>query len=88
LNEQKAGLAPAFLFWFQRRCCLLPPSRHGFAVKSGAIQQTVDGLHGTLEIESRSSYVPSAPIGVRSGFPEDARLKRGADQRAWKCRYG
>src|SRR5258706_167391 len=29
-------------------------------------QQTVDGLHGTLEIVSRSSYVPSAPIGVRS----------------------
>jgi hypothetical protein len=43
------------------------------------IQQTVDGLHGTLEIETRSSYVLSAPIGVRSPvFPEDARLEREA----------
>jgi hypothetical protein len=27
-------------------------------------QQTVDGINGALEIPSRSSYVPSAPIGV------------------------
>jgi hypothetical protein len=27
-------------------------------------QQTVDGLHGALEILTRSSYVPKAPIGV------------------------
>src|SRR5271169_2587287 len=29
----------------------------------GVIQQTVDGLQGTLEILPRSSYVPSAKIG-------------------------
>jgi len=37
-------------------------------------QQTVDGLQAALEMSARSSYVPSSPIGVRSGFPEDARL--------------
>jgi hypothetical protein len=45
-------------------CC-----RHYAAVLAGtrgAIQQTVDGLNAALEIESRSSYVPSSPIGVRS----------------------
>jgi hypothetical protein len=45
-------------------------------------QQTVDGLHGTLEIRSRSSYVPNSPIGVRSpGFPEDARLNAARSAR-------
>jgi excinuclease ABC subunit A len=29
-------------------------------------QQTVDGVHTALEIDARSSYVPSAPIGVQS----------------------
>jgi hypothetical protein len=32
--------------------------------KCDVAQQTVDGLHGALEIDSRSSYVPNAPIGV------------------------
>jgi hypothetical protein len=51
-------------------------------------QQTVDGLHGTLEIRNRSSYVPSSPIGVRSpAVPEDARLN-AARSSAWNFRYG
>jgi hypothetical protein len=45
-----------------------------------ASQQTVDGLNGTLEIHTRSSYVPHSPIGVRSRFTEDARLN-GATMR-------
>jgi hypothetical protein len=32
--------------------------------KCDVAQQTVDGLHGALEIDSRSSYVPNSPIGV------------------------
>jgi hypothetical protein len=32
-------------------------------------QQTVDDGHAGLEIDPRSSYVPSAPIGVQSGLP-------------------
>jgi hypothetical protein len=36
-------------------------------------QQTVDGLHAALEIGARSSYVPNAPIGVRSRVSGDAR---------------
>jgi hypothetical protein len=50
---EKAGLAPAFLFvWIG----------HSPALKLGP-QQTVDGVRGALEIERRSSYVPSSPIG-------------------------
>jgi hypothetical protein len=30
------------------------------------LQQTVDGVHAALEIGARSSYVPSAPLTVRS----------------------
>jgi hypothetical protein len=43
-------------------------------------QQTVDGLHGALEIGLRSSYVPNAPIGVRCpGYPAmRARTRRGS----------
>jgi hypothetical protein len=50
---EKAGLAPVFCL--SRHCHLLPlkPSP----------QQTVDGVQGTLEILSRSSYVPNSPIG-------------------------
>jgi hypothetical protein len=33
-------------------------------LKPYVIQQTVDGLLEALEIRSRSSYVPSAAIGV------------------------
>jgi hypothetical protein len=66
----KAGLAPAFLLCvFNRRpaarCCHL----------AFFIQQTVDGLHATLEILSRSSYVPSLPTGVRSPLSGEARPK-------------
>jgi hypothetical protein len=51
-------------------CLLLPTQAFSFR----ASQQTVDGSHAALEIATRSSYVPSTPIGVRSsGFPEDAR---------------
>jgi hypothetical protein len=34
-------------------------------------KQTVDGFHPALEIVTRSSYVPSAPIGVHSGSATD-----------------
>jgi hypothetical protein len=59
----KAGLAPAFLL----------PSAAIRAALQPQPQQTVDGVLAALEIGHRSSYVPAAPIGVRSpGFPEDA----------------
>jgi hypothetical protein len=67
---KKAGLVPAFLpapFEMPVAACC------HWAVFDGAIQQTVDGLHGTLEILSCSSYVPSLPIGVRSQSTGDAR---------------
>jgi hypothetical protein len=32
-------------------------------------QHSVDGSHAALEIPSRSSYVPSSPIGVDPGPP-------------------
>jgi hypothetical protein len=31
---EKAGLAPASLFAFEPGCCLLPPSRDGFRLKT------------------------------------------------------
>jgi hypothetical protein len=55
---EKAGFAPAFLL--VRRFHTPAPRRS---------QQTVDGLHGVLEIPARSSYVPNSPIGVRSAGP-------------------
>jgi hypothetical protein len=62
-----------------------PPGSRGYY--SGAIretpQQTVDGLQRTLEIGARSSYVPKAPIGVRSRFPEDTRPSTQRGLRAW-----
>jgi hypothetical protein len=66
----KAGIAPAFCFdeIAAAHCC------HALANQ----QQTVDGVHTRLEIRSRSSYVPSLPIGVRSRFPaKRALLVRG-----------
>jgi hypothetical protein len=71
---KKAGLAPAFLCAFS--VCVLAALLPAAAIaleKRDAIQQTVDGLQRALEIIARSSYVPSAPNGVRSRFPEDAR---------------
>jgi hypothetical protein len=63
------------LFALQRGCCRLPPSRHCVRFNAPRGQQTVDDLNAALEIESRSSYVPSSLIGVRSRpVPEDARL--------------
>jgi hypothetical protein len=59
--EEKAGPAPAFFIFHRQaaaRCC------HRALV----LQQTVDGLQGTLENPARSSYVPSTSIGVRSRF--------------------
>jgi hypothetical protein len=57
--------------------------------KRDARQQTVDGSHGVLEIQARSSYVPNSPIGVRSPVPrEEARLNATRGRRAWECRYG
>jgi hypothetical protein len=50
-------------------CC-----RHHAPALQLHAQQTVDGLQAALEMSARSSYVPSSPIGVRSRFPEDARL--------------
>jgi hypothetical protein len=71
----KAGLAPAFLFAYFFSCSsgAVACCRHHAGLQLPA-QQTVDGLQAALEMSARSSYVPSSPIGVRSGFPEDARL--------------
>jgi hypothetical protein len=45
-------------------------------------QQTVDGCYAALEIRPRSSYVPSAPIGVRCpGYPAMRALNTGDSQR-------
>jgi hypothetical protein len=74
-----AGPSAGLFVACRRRCCRLPPSvflkrffmRTGshIAVKMRRIQQTVDGFNGALEIVTRSSYVLSSPIGVRSRFP-------------------
>jgi hypothetical protein len=69
---EKAGLAPAFLSTLLSS--LLPPAAIG-PFSTSPFQQTVDGLHGTLEIPSRSSYVPSLPTGVRSPLSGEARPK-------------
>jgi hypothetical protein len=69
---KKAGLAPAFLSTpFEKS---VAACRH-WVVFDSVIQQTVDGLHGTLEIPSRSSYVLSLPTGVRSPLSGEARPK-------------
>jgi hypothetical protein len=39
------------------------------SLENAMSQQSVDGLLAALEIGVRSSYVPDAPIGVRSRFP-------------------
>jgi hypothetical protein len=56
---EKAGLRAGLLF--------VPAISHTRVATTP--QQTVDGLHGALEIGARSSYVPNSPIGVRSAGP-------------------
>jgi hypothetical protein len=61
--------------------------RGRLSLENAASQQTVDGLQAALEIGARSSYVPSAPTGVRSGFPEHARPTR-LELQVWNCKSG
>jgi hypothetical protein len=70
---EKAGLAPAFLVYVINRRLLTAAAISAFF--RYAFQQTVDGLQGTLEIPSRSSYVPNLPTGVRSPLSGEARPK-------------
>jgi hypothetical protein len=53
-----------FAFFFPGFFAALLPAAAIARLKPDAVQQTVDGLNGTLEILARSSYVPSVPIGV------------------------
>jgi hypothetical protein len=72
-SERPASCRP--FYWDKRRhihATATPPRQ-----PQPKAQQTVDGSQRTLEIASRSSYVPSAPIGVRSRFPEDTRPNAG-----------
>jgi hypothetical protein len=69
---EKAGLAPAFFIaCFGRRrfpsAGLFVPPPAISAWLQAEPKQTVDGFLRALEIVTRSSYVPSAPIGVHSG---------------------
>jgi hypothetical protein len=51
----------------------LDANRFPLYLKTPRLQQTVDGLHGALEIAPRSSYVPNSLIGVRSPVSGEAR---------------
>jgi hypothetical protein len=66
LLDEKAGLAPAFLFCRidARNCCPLLPKPQG---RPGNPEETVDGRNSLLEFNARSSYVLSInESGVRS----------------------
>jgi hypothetical protein len=56
----KAGLAPAFLM--PAACWLLLTAAAIRFLFRRCAEQSVDGFHAALEIDSRSSYVPSSII--------------------------
>ena len=78
-DRPRAGLfviAPAVLLPSAAIECVfsrfLHTNRFPCRLKAPRLQQTVDGLHGVLEIRPRSSYVPTLPIGARSPVPGEA----------------